>query len=216
MPCPCWRRNRANAKYCLNIQVFHISSGQYEGIDFRDSTFVLVAQPEEEYGSPFPYILYSDGPVGGQRGKAIGSLFRDVFGLAPQAGIEQAQLQARITHRSHLITIPRILKYDVASPTDRQEVPSSEIRGYLYNWLSDAKQWIVRGLEYQTSDGLSSYRGTNSLSGSFHVVTAGEVAGGLQVGQRSVQRPDSVRGVSENYSFDFKKSSEIVKKGKTR
>jgi len=168
VPCPCWRRHRANAKHCLNIQLFHIGSGRYEDVNFADSTFVLVAQPDEEYGAPFPHILYSDKTVEGQRAKIIGNLFREVFGLVPQR-IEYAQFQTRITHNAHVAVVPGILKYDVVARLGRKAQPSGEVRGYLYSWLSDAEQWGVRDLEYRTAEGVTSYRGTNSLSGSFHL-----------------------------------------------
>ncbi len=216
VPCPCWRRHRANAKYCLNIQVFHIASGRYEGVDFANSTFVLVAQPEESYGTPFPYLLYSDRPVEEQQDRATGNLFQEIFGLAPQAGIEHAQVQTLITHRAHVTTIPGILKYDVAPPPDREEPPSGEIRGYLYSWLSNAKQWIVRDLEYQAADGSSSYRGTNSLSGSFQIAVASERDGALQGCQQHGPRPDSRLRAPDHYLCELRKSIELVTKGEVR
>jgi hypothetical protein len=164
--CPCWRTQKAQARRCLNVQVFHIEKGYFEGSELAGATLVMIGMPSDEYGTPDLYRAYSDRSVGAP----ITPLFETTFGLQLARGTETvSSIKVKIDPSMHSVTIPGLLSYVVAGEAVR---PTAEVEPYLYPWIRDARQWRTRHVRYTLSGDEVMYSGTNALEGRFRISSA--------------------------------------------
>ena len=173
VPCPCWRTQRASARRCVNLQVFHIEKGHFERFDLSGSTFVLAGVPADEYGTPDLYRVYSDPTLGSAD---VAALFTTAFGLPLGRGAETVpSIKAEIEASAHSVTIPELLFYEVAPETANGSVqPSPEVGPYLYPWIRDSRQWQTRRVNYNLDGKEVTYSGTNGLKGRFKITSVDE------------------------------------------
>jgi len=164
IPCPCWKKSRANARRCLNVQVFHVDEGYFEDRNLSGLTFVLVGIPSEDYDTPELYRGYASSPL---TVDYIESLFATVFHLPLARGAKAVSSVAeQITNEGHSVDVPDLLSYRIG-PGDGVEKPDADVGRYLYPWIRDARQWRVREVRYYSQGGDIIYSGTNALAGTF-------------------------------------------------
>jgi hypothetical protein len=170
IPCPCWRSSKSNVRHCVNIQLFHIHHGAYNGIDFDNSVFVLMNTPEGDFESPSPYLLYA--PMKYQRNNitTLAQLFRERFKLSPRLGIRFVRIDADINATRHRVSIPQVLTYDVYAEGGLSSRLDNTVGPYLYPWLHATKQWRVQVVMYLPNK--VEYQATNALYGQFNIASS--------------------------------------------
>lgn len=167
IPCPCWKTSRSQVRRCVNVQVFHIEHGQYQGIDFAGATLVLVNTPETDFDSPGSRILYVAQEYDKADGaRALSRLFSDIFKLPPRRGIRFVRMNTIITYGRQVVAIPNVLTY-VVSQSDGLSRPDDTVRDDLYSWLEEPKQWRTQKVSYLPEK--TQYQRTNALYGRFRV-----------------------------------------------
>lgn len=168
IPCPCWRTNHSSAPECINVHVFRITHDEASGLNLSGSEFVLIAAPKSLYAAPTPVRLFIDPSVSDSKLAGIKSLITRYFGP-----IEIVRLPIRFSESDHSqsVEIPGMLTYTVRS---LGEPPAPTVKDYLYPWLVNPMQGVVREVDYNAPGHKAiHYSGTNSLLAEFRMLWPG-------------------------------------------
>lgn len=108
IPCLCWR-SKPKVLRCVNVQVFHIDHGFYDGINLAGATFVLVSSADDNLSAPTPKILYVDheydSPTAARK---LIQLFVSVFHLRPEEGVRFTKISASLDKSRQTVSIPGV------------------------------------------------------------------------------------------------------------
>ncbi len=175
IPCPCWRTGQSNVARCINVQMFHVRSGLFQGKDIAGLTFLLVGMPDAEYERPIFDKAYAQSGPGANSFDAV--LLQNLFGVQARSGVQVvSNMKVRLEPSFQRADVHGLLQYDVGSPRGHVIQLSHEVGDYLYPWLRDAKQWETRKVSFRLDGSTLSYHGTNSIVGEFRVESSSPTA----------------------------------------
>jgi hypothetical protein len=85
--------------------------------------------------------------------------------LPPLKGVIKVEIQSASGRGFQTVSIPGVLEYEIWSPSgSRATEPDPRVGRYLYSWLRDPQQWLVRTLTLTLDEGRIVFKGTNAIA----------------------------------------------------